>query len=127
MVKKNACIFISGKGSNLKNLIIKSRDYNFPIKISLVISNNKNSLGMIHAKKNSIPIKFIDTKVCEDYLFKCDLLRREKYAYCLKKYLAKYRVRDKSLQSNKLRNVYCIWKINKKYNKLHKIMLIMFL
>lgn len=64
-------------------------------------------------------IKFIDTKVCEDYLFKCDLLRREKYAYCLKKYLAKYRVRDKSLQSNKLRNVYCIWKINKKYNKLN--------
>ena len=62
MVKKNACIFISGKGSNLKNLIIKSRDYNFPIKISLVISNNKNSLGIIHAKKNSIPIKFIDTK-----------------------------------------------------------------
>ena len=35
MVKKNACVFISGKGSNLKNLIKKSRDYNFPINISL--------------------------------------------------------------------------------------------
>ena len=42
MVKKNACIFISGKGTNLKNLINCSRDNNFPIKISLVISNNKN-------------------------------------------------------------------------------------
>ena len=31
MVKKNTCVFISGKGSNLKNLILKSRDYNFPI------------------------------------------------------------------------------------------------
>ena len=41
MVKKNACIFISGQGSNLKNLIQKSRDYNFPIKIRLIISNNK--------------------------------------------------------------------------------------
>ena len=63
MVKKNACIFISGKGSNLKNLIIKSRDYNFPIKISLVISNNKNSLGMIHAKKKLNPYKIYRYKI----------------------------------------------------------------
>ena len=42
MVKKKACIFISGKGSNLKNLISRSRDNNFPIKVSLVISNNKS-------------------------------------------------------------------------------------
>ena len=41
MVKKNACIFISGQGSNLKNLIQRSRDNNFPINIKLVISNNK--------------------------------------------------------------------------------------
>ena len=56
MVKKNACIFISGKGSNLKNLILKSRDYNFPIKIKLVISNNKNAYGICHAKKIQFPI-----------------------------------------------------------------------
>ena len=37
MVKKNTCVFISGQGSNLKNLIFDSRDNNFPIKISLVI------------------------------------------------------------------------------------------
>ena len=36
MVKKNTCIFISGKGSNLKNLINKSREYNFPIKLNLL-------------------------------------------------------------------------------------------
>ena len=35
MVKKNTCVFISGKGSNLKNLINKSRDYNFPINVRL--------------------------------------------------------------------------------------------
>ena len=43
MVKKKACVFISGYGSNLKSLIHKSRDYNFPIKISLVVSNNANA------------------------------------------------------------------------------------
>ena len=39
MVKKNACIFISGFGSNLKSLIRSSRDPVFPIKINLVIIN----------------------------------------------------------------------------------------
>ncbi len=62
MVKKNACIFISGKGSNLKNLINKSRDYNFPINVKLVISNNKNARGINHAKINSIPFLIINTK-----------------------------------------------------------------
>ena len=47
MVKKNTCIFISGKGSNLKNLIARSRDNSFPIKISLVVSNNKDAYGLM--------------------------------------------------------------------------------
>ena len=49
MVKINTCVFISGKGSNLKNLIIHSRDNSFPIKISLVISNNKKAYGINYA------------------------------------------------------------------------------
>ena len=61
MVKKKACIFISGKGSNLKNLIIKSRDYNFPISIDFIVSNNKNAKGIEYAKKNSIPHLIINT------------------------------------------------------------------
>ena len=56
MVKKNTCIFISGKGSNLKNLISYSRDNNFPLKISLIICNNKNAKGIIYAKKYKIPL-----------------------------------------------------------------------
>ena len=56
MVRKNTCIFISGYGSNLKNLINQSRDYNFPINIRLVISNNKKVYGITYAKKNSIPL-----------------------------------------------------------------------
>ena len=46
MVKKKTCVFISGQGSNLKNLISRSRDNSFPIKISLVISNNKSAKGI---------------------------------------------------------------------------------
>ena len=61
MVKKKTCIFISGYGSNLKYLILNSRNQNFPIKISLVISNNKRAKGILYAKKNSIPYLVINT------------------------------------------------------------------
>ena len=63
MVKKNTCVFISGKGSNLKNLIVHSRNKNFPIKICLVISNNKKAYGINYAKKYKIPYILINTKL----------------------------------------------------------------
>ena len=59
MVNKiRSCVFISGNGSNLKSLIKSSRDYNFPIKIQLIISNNINAAGLLFAKRYSIPYKF---------------------------------------------------------------------
>ena len=63
MVKKSTCIFISGRGSNLKNLINRSRDTSFPINIKLIISDNKNAKGIIYAKKNCIPYMIINTKL----------------------------------------------------------------
>ena len=63
MVKKKTCIFISGQGSNLKNLIIHSRDYSFPINISLVIYNNKTANGVNYAKKYKIPYVFVNTNI----------------------------------------------------------------
>ena len=60
MVKINTCVFISGKGSNLKKLILNSNNYNFPIKIKLVVSNNKNAEGLKFAKKWSIPYLIIN-------------------------------------------------------------------
>tara|TARA_B100001245_G_scaffold208021_1_gene170803 strand:- start:790 stop:1353 length:564 start_codon:yes stop_codon:yes gene_type:complete len=63
MVKKiNACIFISGRGSNLKSIIKNSRDYNFPIVIKLIISNNKHAYGLKYATKYNIPFKFLSSK-----------------------------------------------------------------
>jgi len=77
MVKKKTCVFISGQGSNLKNLISYSRKVNFPIKISLVISNNKKANGINYAKKYRIPYVFINTKV-QNYNNKI-LLNLKKY------------------------------------------------
>ena len=62
MVKRKACIFISGSGTNLRSIIKNSRDYNFPVNINLVISNKKNVKGIYFAKKFSIPYIVLDFK-----------------------------------------------------------------
>ena len=58
--KINTSVFISGKGTNLKNLIKFSKTNNSPIKINIVISNKKNAYGIRYAKKNKIKIEIID-------------------------------------------------------------------
>ncbi len=88
MVKKRTCVFISGQGSNLKNLIDRSRDYSFPIKISLVISNNYKANGIKYAKKYKIPYIFINSKI-KNYENKILLhLRKYKISFiCLAGYM----------------------------------------
>jgi phosphoribosylglycinamide formyltransferase 1 len=69
MVKKiNTCIIISGNGSNLRQIIKSSRDYNFPITIKLIISDNFKAKGLNLAKKYGIPFQFfssLDRKLFE--------------------------------------------------------------
>ena len=88
MVKKNACVFISGYGSNLKSLIKNSRDHNFPINISLVICDNINAKGLFYAKKNSIPYLVINTKKrnFENIILK-EIKRHKKSLICLAGYM----------------------------------------
>tara|TARA_B100000886_G_scaffold326650_1_gene273362 strand:+ start:685 stop:1242 length:558 start_codon:yes stop_codon:yes gene_type:complete len=62
MVKVNTCVFISGRGSNLKKLVLNSYNYNFPIKIKLIVCNNKNAQGLKFAKKRSIPSLILNNK-----------------------------------------------------------------
>ena len=59
--KTRSCIFISGKGTNLLSIIKNSRNYSFPIKVELVISNKKNAPGIKIAKKHSIPYKYFSS------------------------------------------------------------------
>ena len=51
--KLSIAVFISGKGSNLKNLIKFSKKKSSII-IKLVISSKKNAKGLIYAKENNI-------------------------------------------------------------------------
>ena len=60
--KINTSVFISGTGSNLKNLIKFSLHQNSPIKINFVISDNSKAKGLIFCKKNKIKYKIYDFK-----------------------------------------------------------------
>ena len=60
--KLNVCIFISGRGTNLKSLIKFSKEKKSPIKIALVVTNNKNAKGINFAKKNNIKYIYINYK-----------------------------------------------------------------
>ena len=58
--KINIAIFISGTGSNLKNLINYSLKKNSRFKITLIISNNPKAKGLNYARKFKIKKKIIN-------------------------------------------------------------------
>ena len=55
--KINSAIFISGTGSNLKNLLDFSLKKNSPIQINLILSNKYDAKGLRYAKKYKIKKK----------------------------------------------------------------------
>ena len=99
-----------------QNSIQPREKYNFDsfIKDTSIATSTMMIKGEL-AKK----YKFTDTKICEDYFYKCSILKEVGYAYCLNESYTLYRIRKDSLQSKKFRNLYWIWKINSKFNKLN--------
>ncbi len=60
--KKKIAVFISGKGSNLKNLINHSYKKKSKFTISLIISNNSKAIGLKYSKQFKIKKKIINYK-----------------------------------------------------------------
>ena len=58
--KLRAAIFISGNGSNMKNLVKFSKKKNSPIMVDFVLSSNKNANGIHYLKKKKINFKIFD-------------------------------------------------------------------
>jgi phosphoribosylglycinamide formyltransferase-1 len=88
MVKKNACVFISGSGTNLKTLLKRSREYNFPINVKFVVSNTKKAKGLRFAKLYKIPfcILSLNKKINLEYLLK-ELHKKKISLICLAGYM----------------------------------------
>jgi len=60
--KIKTAVFISGTGSNLKNLIKFSKKKNSPISIDLIVSNTRYAKGLKYSVKYNIKKKIIDFK-----------------------------------------------------------------
>jgi glycosyltransferase involved in cell wall biosynthesis len=67
------------------------------------------------ALKNLFPIKI---RLCEDYLFKCKLLK-EYNAYKYPGVYTEYILRKNSLQSSRIKVLLAVWNINKHFNKMN--------
>ena len=80
--KTKTAVFISGKGSNLKNLIKFSYKKNSPISIKLVISNKRNANGLKYANQKKIEkkiINFIEPKKSEQKILSLLTKRKIKF------------------------------------------------
>ena len=62
VLKTKVAVFISGTGSNLKNLIKFSKLKKSPIKIDLIISNKSNAAGLNFGRKYNIKRKIFRFK-----------------------------------------------------------------
>ena len=83
--KVKTCVFISGNGSNLKSILKSSRDYNFPIKIELIISDNISAKGLNFARKYGIQFKYFSSKKQKNFERKClfEIKKRKIKFLCL--------------------------------------------
>lgn len=77
-----------------------------------------NTTTMIIKRSILSSNKFKKVKLMEDYLFKCQLLKKND-AKKLGEDLAFYRIVNRSRSSKRLKNIFWLWYINKKYNKLN--------
>ena len=96
-----------------KNEIISPNSFNF----DQFVKNTSIGMSSMIIKRSILEvIRFPKVKICEDYYFKCQLLRKN-IAIKFNKNTMFYQISNNSLQSSNLRNFYWVWFINKNYNK----------
>jgi len=106
--------------STFNNFNKKVKKIKVPIKFNFkyFVGNTSIATSSMIVKRSIINnIIFLNSKICEDYYYKCQLLKKTTHAYCCPSYLLKYQIRKNSLQSNRIKNLYWVWKINKNLNR----------
>ena len=80
--KTKTAVFISGTGSNLKNLIKFSKKKNSPISVELIISNTPKAKGLKYSRKYNIQKKIVsyeNNKLAEEKIFNFLLEKKIKF------------------------------------------------
>lgn len=111
--------YLTIKEENEEKILKKtsiSNNFNY---ISFLKDNSINTSTLI-IKKNIIGnIKFKKTSLLEDYIFKCEILKKGVIAHKLDKVLATYRVTPSNRSSNIFYNFLNLFFLNKKFNNLN--------
>ena len=111
--------YIPFKEINKQKLFKKKINVKGKFNLEEFINNSSIAMSTVIVERSLIKnLKFKKLKICEDYLFKCEILKKQN-AYKCEDVVMFYRISKNSLQSNKLRNIYWVWFINRKYNKLN--------
>lgn len=120
MVKNNYNFTYSDYKSIKNNKIKTIKTPNFFNYKNFTKNTSIATSTMIIKKKILKNIIFPDLELCEDYYFKCQILKLNNAYKCPGVY-SFYRLRNKSLQSERLRVLLTLWKINKNLNKMNFI------
>ena len=107
--------FQINKKKNYKQRTFLKDTFNFN---TFIKNSSINTTTMIIRRSILGTTRFKKIKLMEDYLFKCKLLKKNNIAKKLNDDLALYRILNKSRSSQRLKNIFWLWKINKNYNKL---------
>lgn len=120
MLKYNYDFTYSDYKSIKNNTIKKIKTPNFFNYKNFTKNTSIATSTMIIKKKILKNLFFPDLKLCEDYYFKC-LILKSKDAYKCPGVYSFYRLRNNSLQSDRLRVFFTLWMINKNLNKMNFI------
>ena len=85
---------------------------------TFIRNSSINTTTMIISRSILKTHRFKKIKLLEDYVFKCGLLINNS-AVKLNENLATYRILSHSRSSKRIKNIYWLWKVNKKFNKLN--------
>jgi len=107
--------YISVKDKKKHKLIRVPNSYDYN---SFVRNTSIATSTMIIKRSYINNICFPSEKLCEDFYFKCLILKKTKAYKCPSVY-SYYRIRNNSLQNNRVKVLYAVWKINKSLNKMN--------
>jgi|TARA_B110000967_G_C18742182_1_gene488320 teichuronic acid biosynthesis glycosyltransferase TuaG len=108
--------FIKNKIKKFKKKIIAPDFFSFE---TFINDTSISTSSMIMLRNIVKTTKFPKAATLEDFPFKCKILKKIELAKKFNQNTVFYRITENSLTSNKFKNLFWLWKINKNYNKLN--------
>ena len=119
MKKENTNLSYTDYYSIRDNILIKKTNLPSNLNYKDFIKNSSiNTCTMIIKRSLIGNLKFKKLNLLEDYIFKCEVLRKNVIAKKFEACDTAYRLSNNNRSSNKIKNLIYLWKLNKKHNNL---------